>query len=213
MKNRFTALHLSLASVLALAMGAAGGYFFDDEPKATAWKTSCPNVIASSSAREAADRLVGSADSVSARSTESATTNAYTSSCFVYTGEKAALIATAELGRHGDVKVWETRLSVNEDIGPAEDRKYFRLGDKGHGVSTPESAAIRLDCSPSGSTISETSLNVLVLSRSSDHSNSHRADLLALAVTFAQHAQSTARCTDPVQIPSTPPALHDRLDS
>lgn len=213
MKNRFTALHLSLTSVLALALGAAGGYFLDDEPETTAWKTSCPNVIASSGAREAATRLVGSEGSVSSRSTESATATAYTSSCFVYKGEKAALIATAELGRHGDVETWESRLSTNEDIGPTKDRKYFGLGDKGEGISTPNSAAIRLDCTPSGSTISETSLSILVLSRSSDHPDSHRADLLELAVTFAQHAQTAARCTDPAQISSTLPALQDRPES
>lgn len=213
MKRRFTALHLSLSSVLAVAIGSAGGYFFDDEPTTAAWKDSCPNAIASSSARNAATRLVGSDGSVSARSTESATPTAYTSSCFVYTGEKATLIATAELARHGDMSTWESRLSSNEDIGPAEVRKYFRLGEKGQGISTPGSAAIRLACTPQGSTISETSLSVLVLSRSSDHPDSRRADLLKLAVTFTKHAQSTAQCTDPVHIPSTPPALQNHLDS
>ncbi|MFD7136029.1 hypothetical protein [Streptomyces sp. NPDC059894] len=211
MKTKLTAVHVALASALAVLVGAGGGYLIAETTSGDAvsvtWQNSCPNLVESSGADEAATRLVGSGDSVSSRSSDSSSIASYTSSCFVYIGKEAALIATAELAQGGDVETWEETLSGNKEIGSKNERQYFTVGGEGKGISAPSSAAIYLKCAPSGSKITGTTLSIVVSSTSSEDSTSRRSDVAEVAVSFAKHAQTGAHCSDPITIPDGAPNL------
>jgi hypothetical protein len=207
MKTTFTATHVAAASALALVIGGFAGYFLapdsaDSNVSATA-KNTCSEVDTSDAASQAFGRLTGSGKTISSQLVEkSSSVNSYSYSCSVSVNGKSKLLLSADLRQSGSVNSWKDDLAANGDIGPERSRKSFAVGTKGSGVSSPFSAAIYLECKPTGSTLraaSNLNIEATLLPRESN-SSSNRSDVIKLARSLAVHAQSGAHCENPERI-------------
>jgi hypothetical protein len=207
MNKKFAATHVAAASALALVAGGCVGYFLvagnsSDSVSVTA-KRACPEIDTDDTTAQAFSELASSGSTVNSQLSEkSSGTNTYSYSCSVSVDGKSKLLLTAELTQSGSVETWRKNLAENGDIGTDKDRQTFPVSKKGYGLSSPFSAAVYLECKPTGSTLtgaSNLSIEVTLLPRKSD-STSDRANLTRVARSLATHAQSAAHCQNPEKI-------------